>query len=157
MLDPAAAIASVTRLTPPATPYLPWGPALTDGDPVTGVDIAFSGARATSWTWAGGVWSHADDLAADGDEFGPANLLVLQVTTRDAGYEDPGGNPVPETVLEGSGEALVLSGGLAVAGQWSKGAATEPITVSAGGEPLTVPAGRTWIALVPEGGTVTTR
>jgi hypothetical protein len=97
----------------------------------------------------------ADDLAAAGDEFRPANLLVLRVTTRDAGYLDPAGNPVPETVLEGSGEALLLTSGRVVDGRWSKAALTAPLQLrDLTGAALTVPPGPTWIELVPEAGSV---
>lgn len=160
MLDPAAAVAGVTGLAAPVVPYLPWAtrdaspPA---GAPATSAGVTFSGGHTTRWQWVDGTWSRTDDLAEPGDEFLPANLLVLRVTTRDAGYLDPAGNPVPETVLEGTGEALLLTSGQFVHGRWSKADAASALQLTdlAGAE-LAVPPGRTWIGLVPEAGAVET-
>ena len=160
MLDPEAALTALDGMTPPAVPYLPWatsGASAPIGPPATTAAVTFSRGHTTRWTWTDGTWSRVDDLAAGGDEFRPVNLLVLRVTTRDAGYLDPAGNPVPETVLEGSGEAILLTGGRAVDGHWSKAAPALPFELSdASGAPLTVPPGRTWIELVPEAGSVET-
>lgn len=79
------------------------------------------------------------------------------MTTRDAGYRDPAGNPVPETVLAGSGAATLFAGGRAVDARWSKAAPAQPFELTdASGAPLGVPPGRTWIELVPQGGSVET-
>jgi hypothetical protein len=159
-LDPTAAVAAATGLPAPAVPYLPW--ALGDapppvGTPATSAAVTFSGGHTTHWQLVDGAWHRVDDLAADGDQFRAANLLVLRVTTRDAGYRDPAGNPVPETVIEGSGQALLLAGGQVVRGSWSKASAAAPFRLAdASGADLGVPPGRTWIELVPEAGSVQT-
>jgi len=160
MLDPAAAVAGVTDLAAPMGPYLPWATPETPppaGAPATSAAVTFSSGHTTRWRWVDGTWSRTDDLAEPGDEFRPANLLVLRVTTRDAGYLDPAGNPVPETVLEGSGEALLLTSGQLLDGRWSKADAGSALQLTdlAGAE-LVVPPGLTWIGLVPEAGAVET-
>jgi Protein of unknown function (DUF3048) N-terminal domain/Protein of unknown function (DUF3048) C-terminal domain len=159
VIDPSAALGPFEGMAAPAVPYLPWAAsaaAASEGIPATTAAVRFSPAHTTRWQWSDRVWQRLDDLAA-GDEFQPVNLLVLRVTTRDAGYLDPAGNPVPETVLEGSGEALLLTGGQAVESRWSKrGPAAAVQLHDASGEPLAVPAGRTWIELVPESGAVET-
>ncbi|TDC48893.1 DUF3048 domain-containing protein [Jiangella ureilytica] len=159
MLDPAEALAGVPAGTGvPAGSYLPWGPAPGGGRSVAGVDVRFSGAHTSSWTWNDGLWVLDGDRAASGDVFGPATVLVLRVAVRDAGYEDPAGNPVPETVLAGSGAATLLIAGTAVDGQWSKAAPGAPLLLTdAAGAPLHVPPGRVWIELVPDSGSVTLR
>lgn len=158
MLDAAETLAGLPAgAAVPAGPYLPWGtpPA---GRPVGGADVVFSAARTSSWTWSDGVWVLDGDHAADGDRFGPATVLVLRVEVRDAGYEDPAGNPVPETVLVGSGAATLLTAGSAVEGSWSKESPAAPLTLAdAAGAPLHVPPGRVWIELVPDSGAVTLR
>src|SRR5690606_39734592 len=107
---------------------------------------------------ADGSWTRRPSRAGEGDEFAAANVLVLHVQIRDAGYTDPAGNFVPETVLVGSGPALLLAGGTAVEAEWSKDELSEPFELTdPSGEPLHVPAGRTWIELVPENGSVQTR
>jgi hypothetical protein len=158
VLDPGAALGPFGGMTAPATPYLPWAGAdsvAPEGTSATTAAVRFSPAHTTRWQWSDGHWLQADDLAAAGDEFRPANLLVLRVTTRDAGYLDPAGNPVPETVLEGSGEAFLLTSGRVVDGRWSKAALTAPLQLrDLTGAALTVPPGPTWIELVPEAGSV---
>ncbi|WP_198663365.1 DUF3048 domain-containing protein [Jiangella endophytica] len=158
MLDPAEALADLPAgAGVPTGAYLPWGtpPA---GRPVGGAEVTFSAARTSSWTWSDGVWVLDGDHAAGGDRFGPATVLVLRVALRDAGYEDPAGNPVPETVLVGSGAATLLTAGAAVDGTWSKESVAAPLTLAdAAGAPLHVPPGRVWIELVPDSGSVTLR
>jgi hypothetical protein len=98
------------------------------------------------------------DRAAQGDAFGPASVLILYVNSRDAGYEDPAGNPVPETILVDAGAATLLTSGTAVDGHWSKASLDAPLVLLDGdGAPLHVPPGRVWIELVPPGGDVTLR
>jgi Protein of unknown function (DUF3048) N-terminal domain/Protein of unknown function (DUF3048) C-terminal domain len=152
--------AEATDLDPPGQPYLPWAdpdderPA---GTPVAGLEVAFSSAHVTSWEWDGKVWQRSRELAADGDAFEPDTVLVLRVAIRDAGYTDPAGNVVPETVLEGSGDALLFTDGRLTEGRWSKDGPADPFELTDDdGDALLVPPGRTWIELVPdEGGDVT--
>ena len=61
-----------------------------------------------------------NSYAAEGDEFPADTVLVLRVQVGDAGYTDPAGNPVPETKLEGKGEALLFHDGKVVSGTWKK-------------------------------------
>ena len=150
--------AALVELEPPP-PYLPWrvdeGP--TPGGNVTAVDVTFSGGTRAIWTTgADGTWTRTDDLAPEGDRFAPTTLLVLRVTTVDAGYVDLAGNPVPQVVLAGSGDALLAHGAGVVEARWSRDAnptnrleLTDPE-----GEPVPVPPGHTWIGLVPEAGSV---
>jgi hypothetical protein len=151
-------LTEVDDLEPPDVPYLPWaGP---DDEPPAGERAAtiraqFSGGRTSVWDWTDGGWHLRDDLAAENDEFVADTLLVLRVAVRDAGYTDPAGNFVPETVLEGSGDAILFAGASAIEGTWSKPSAEKPFALAGvDGEPLAVPAGKTWIGLVPQDGDV---
>lgn len=157
-LAPDEVLGEVDDLDPPAEPYLPWAAEGDDrpvGEAASDVTVRFSGAHTTSWAWTGDAWSRVEDLAEGGDEFTPDNLLVLRVEIRDAGYTDPAGNFVPETVLEGSGDALLFTAGEVLEAGWEKDDAGSPLRlVDAAGEELPVPPGRTWIELVPEAGDV---
>jgi hypothetical protein len=63
---------------------------------------------------------------------------------------------VPETILTGSGDALLLAGGQAVQARWSKSDAGSPLALTdTAGDELRVPPGGTWIELVPRSGDVT--
>lgn len=143
---------------PPDQDYLPWAEQGTDppkGRRVTSAQVAFSASQSTDWAYtAGSGWTRQNGFAAPGDGFVADNLLVLRVRTRDAGYRDPAGNPVPETVLEGEGRALLMLGNRAVRARWEKGSDSDPFTFTASsGKALNLPPGRTWVNLVPaEGG-----
>lgn len=138
--------------------YLPWGkPAdLPKGQPATAISAIFSAGRTTSWTFRDGGYINENTYAAEGDEFPADTVLVLRVKVGDAGYLDPAKNPVPETIFEGSGDALLFHDGRLVRGTWSKKSLEAPIALKTQAGKLTVPTGRTFIELVPQpGGDVT--
>ena len=83
-------------------------------------------------------------------------MLVLRVEVGDAGYLDPAGNPVPETKLTGKGQAMVFHGGKLVRGDLAQGRPGRADHAVDQGRRSEVPAGHTWIELVPAtGGNVT--
>ena len=137
--------------------YLPFGSAkdLPKGQPAKGLAATFSGGHTTNWTFAGGKYTNQNSFAAAGDQFPPDNVLVLRVQVGDAGYKDPAGNPVPETKFTGSGSAMLFHGGRVVRGTWKK-SLDSTISLSTKAGELPVPAGHTWVELVPQnGGNVT--
>jgi len=144
----------------PARPddYLPWGPEedFPGGQKATKIAATFGGGHTTNWTYDGQHYNNENSYAAQGDHFPADTVLVLRVKVGDAGYKDPAGNPVPETQLEGQGPAMIFHGGRLVRGTWSKSGLDKPIKLSTQAGELTVPAGRTWIELVPaQNGNVT--
>ena len=161
VVDPTELMPEVAELDPPTQPYLPWASdeaKLPPGASASSVTVRFSAAHTTRWDWTGARWRRVDDPAADGDRFTPDNLLVLRVAIRDAGYNDPAGNPVPETDLTGSGDAILLTKGRSIEARWSKPGAGRPLAFTdPAGTSLRIPPGRTWIELVPKTGDVTVR
>lgn len=138
--------------------YLSWGKAadLPKGKPARTLSASFSSSHTTSWTYRDGGYVNENSYAADGDEFPADSVLVLRVRVGDAGYRDPAGYPVPETLLEGRGQAMLFTGGRVVRGSWSKKALDAPIELSTPKGELRVPAGHVWVELVPQdGGNVT--
>jgi hypothetical protein len=79
------------------------------------------------------------------------------VKVGDAGYRDPAGNPVPETHFTGKGKAMLFHDGRLVRGTWSKAGLDSALKLSTKSGRLEVPAGHTFIELVPvgNGGNVT--
>jgi hypothetical protein len=152
------ATATKTKATTPPN-YLQWG---TDKDmpkgiKATTINAQFSGGHTTEWQYTNGSYHNLNSNAPAGDQFPATNVLVLRVREGNAGYLDPAGNPVPETLLTGKGKALLFHDGRMVAGFWHKGKlGRSPITLTTKkGDKLTVPAGHTWIELVPiDGGNV---
>jgi hypothetical protein len=137
--------------------YLPFGSQkdLPQGQKATGLAATFSGGHTTNWRYQGGKYTNLNSFARSGDQFRPDNVLVLRVRVGDAGYKDPAGNPVPETKFTGTGKAMLFHGGRVVRGSWKK-SLDSTITLSTRAGELAVPAGHTWVELVPEsGGNVT--
>ena len=139
--------------------YLPWGAEgdLPPGKPANTLTADF-GSHATNWTFQNGSYVNQNSYAADGDEFPADSVLVLRVDVGDAGYKDAAGNPVPETIFEGTGNALLFHAGKVVEGSWSKDELSSALELETKDGKLKVPAGRVWIELVPvdaKGGSVT--
>ena len=138
--------------------YLPWGDEkdFPQGQPARTLAASFSGGHTTNWTFQDGTYVNENTYAGAGDEFPADTVLVLRVKVGDAGYRDPAGNPVPETQFTGQGQALIFHDGRLVRAQWTKESLDAELKLSTTAGELTVPAGHTWIELVPQdGGSVT--
>jgi hypothetical protein len=156
-LNDVAKAAHVKATTPPD--YFQWGDAkdLPKGVKVTTINAQFSGGHTTEWKFENGTYHNLNSFAPAGDQFPTDTVLVLRVREGDAGYLDPAGNHVPETLLTGTGNALLFHNGRMVYATWKKGdAADSQIRLTTKkGQKLTVPAGHTWVELVPvDGGNV---
>jgi hypothetical protein len=153
-LNEIAAAAKTKAATPPN--YFQWGDAkdLPKGKKITTVNAQFSGGHTTEWKFENGTYHNLNSNAPAGDQFPADTVLVLRVREGDAGYLDPAGNHVPETLLTGKGNALLFHGGRMIFANWQKGnAPTSQITLTTkSGQKLQVPAGHTWIELVPATG-----
>jgi hypothetical protein len=134
--------------------YLPWGDEkdFPQGQPARTVAASFSGGHTTNWTFRGSTYVNENTYAGAGDEFPADTVLVLRVKVGDAGYRDPAGNPVPETQFTGKGQAMIFHDGRLVRAQWTKDSLGSTLQLSTAGGKITVPAGHTWIELVPQDG-----
>jgi hypothetical protein len=132
--------------------------ALAAGRPENALHLVLSGIAHPSWTWsaAAGKWLRTEfdtpAVDADGKQLAATNVVVLRVDVVITSAVDPAGNPVPETLLAGTGSALVASGGHAVLGSWSKSSVTAPVQLTGpDGAPMRLAPGNTWVELVPNG------
>lgn len=123
--------------------------AVSAGAPSTGLEIRFSAASARTWTWDAATALYqrgqdgAPDLDAAGDPLTAGNVVVLRVDVDRTA-------DVPRTIVTGSGEGSVSTGGSAVAVSWEKAAPADPIRLTDGaGEVVRLAPGATWIELVP--------
>jgi hypothetical protein len=130
--------------------------AVAAGQPTGALVLTMSGIGHPHWSWSAeaGRWLRAEGSAAaveaDGRPIGATNVVVLRVDVVSTDARDPAGNPVPETILTGSGEALVASGGYTVEATWSKPGIGDPVTLTGtDGDPVTLAPGNTWVELVP--------
>ena len=91
-----------------------------------------------------------DATMPDGSRLHAANVVVLRVDVQNTSYVDPAGNPVPETVMVGEGDALVATGAHTLEVQWSKASTDAPVILSStSGGPVRLAPGSTWIELAP--------
>ena len=140
----------------PTQSYLEWSAAGETADPgtskvstATSATVRFSRSTTTAWKLSGDAWKRTNGYADK--EFTAKNLIVMECRIEDAGYRDPAGNPVPETVVEGSGKAMIFRGNQVVEVTWKKPALDSPITfTTADGQPYTVAPGKTFLELVPK-------
>ncbi|NEK92593.1 DUF3048 domain-containing protein [Modestobacter muralis] len=130
--------------------------AVTAGEPAGSLALTLSGVSHPSWTWSApdGHWVRAEGqtpaVEADGTPLRAVNVVVLRTESVDTGTTDPAGNPVPETVLVGSGDALVATGGHTLAATWVKSAVDQRLVLRGpDGNPVRLAAGNTWVELVP--------
>ena len=130
--------------------------AVSDGQLTGPLALTMSGVGHPHWTWNAevGRWLRAEGSApaveAGGSQIAATNVVVLRVDVVTTDARDPAGNPVPETVMKGSGDALVASGGHTVAATWSKDGIDDPVTLTGtDGDQVTLAPGNTWVELVP--------
>jgi hypothetical protein len=117
--------------------------------PVAGATVGYGGSYAVGYVWdaGAGAWLRSTGgrpfLTRAGGQLATQNVVVLSVE-----YAGGVGNDGAEAVLVGEGDALVLRGGTATTARWSRGDRSEPIALrTAGGAPIRLRPGRTWIEL----------
>lgn len=82
----------------------------------------------------------------------PTNLIVQFTSYEETDETDLTNTTVEKAVTVGSGDAIVMVGGMAVRGRWSRPTATSFTTYTDGaGTPITLAPGRTWVALARNG------
>ncbi|MGY1763030.1 DUF3048 domain-containing protein [Geodermatophilus sp. SYSU D00779] len=130
--------------------------AVAAGQQAATLELTLSGVSHPRWTWnaADGRWLRSEGstpaVEADGRRIGATNVVVLRVDVVATEARDPAGNPVPETILTGTGRALVASGGHTVEATWSKPGTDDRVRLTgADGAPVTLAPGTTWVELVP--------
>ncbi|MFI5427681.1 DUF3048 domain-containing protein [Aeromicrobium sp. UC242_57] len=148
---------SSTSATPTPTPTASAGataateaPA-TKTQPATAATVRFSNSTSTSWAYKAKKWVRTNGHAEAGKDFEADTMIVISCRVGDAGYTDPAGNPVPETVFEGSGEAKVFHGGTVTTVKWNKPSLDEGLTFkNADGSPFTIKPGKVFLELMPK-------
>ena len=151
-------LSKTAKASVPPKPYFRW---TRDGGPrrtakrATHVSVTFSPATTTSWTFSGGTWSRSPEHAAVGQAYKPETLVVIFAPVEDAGYRDPAGNAVPETVIEGSGRAVIFTGSAVTEATWHKKNRNATMKFrSKSGAAIGLKPGHAWLEAVPRGGSV---
>lgn len=153
MADLEALAASQKQRSRPVD-YLPFGDAadLPAGKPATAIDARMSAGRTSSWELMGKKYILQNGYMPDGDVFKADTVIVCMLRTSTANYTDPAGNPVPISHFEGKGRAVIFHNGTAVDATWKKPTVGDTVTFATKAGEVKVPAGRTWLHLVPSSG-----
>ncbi|MGH8870001.1 MAG: DUF3048 domain-containing protein [Actinomycetes bacterium] len=157
MVRPWGVVSRAPKARAPRKDYLSWAEpdeTFPTGRKVRRAQVRFSPAHTTGWRLTvRDRWVRTNGLAYGDQQFRARNLIVVRVRTRDAGYRDPAGSYVPETVTRGRGRAVLIHQGHAVKAVWHKRRSWSSFRFTTpNGEPLPVPPGRTWIELAPTDG-----
>jgi hypothetical protein len=150
---------------PAAAPPSPFtfGPVDPAATPAASVHVAYQYSDVT-WTWvkSAGVWfrSYSDTGPAtlgEGGQITTNNIIVMHVFMFPSQYvEDPVGSHENLLTLTGTGPLQVFRDGAMVNGTWSRATLAAPTSyLDAGGHPIALEPGQTWIELVPQTVTVT--
>lgn len=117
------ALNETAKKSTPTRSYFEFGEGPATGDvtkKVTSAKVAFVPTTVTGWRFNGDTWERNPERAAPGENFKADTVVVALGRVKDAGYGAQGGAFVPEIVLEGSGPAVVFSGGTATEATWHK-------------------------------------
>jgi hypothetical protein len=129
----------------------------------TSVHVPFSSTSDVTWQWNAAIgqylrsYSGTPDKLLDGSQTVATNVVVMTVQTAIGSWVEnsEGGHEVLVTST-GSGPLVVMRGGAAITGTWSRTGLTQPATLTAtNGTPITLRPGNTWVELVPAGIPVT--
>jgi hypothetical protein len=117
----------------------------------TSASVRFSGGTQTTWKLFGSHWRRTNGHSASGQDFNADTVVVMFCKVGDAGYRDPAGNPVPETIVKGSGRAVILHADTATEVTWRKPTLSSQITFTGkDGSPVTITPGHVWLEMVPD-------
>lgn len=142
------AVADSLGTTAAPDPYFDFGDdPLPDGSPAQALTLTFSAAQTTRLISQAGAWVRDLDQP---DGFRADTVVALLVEQGTANYLDPGGNPVPITVTEGTGQGWIAHDGQVVDVTWTKESPEAIWTLRTQDQAITVPAGTTYLALLPE-------
>jgi Protein of unknown function (DUF3048) N-terminal domain/Protein of unknown function (DUF3048) C-terminal domain/Abnormal spindle-like microcephaly-assoc'd, ASPM-SPD-2-Hydin len=119
------------------------------GTPVTFVEMLV-GSYDVRWDWDAtqGLFLRSQLGSAHELIDGRASADNVVVLVLEYGTSPAGGGPEANTL--GSGTAVVYSDGRKIEGTWNRDNSTDPFSLEAGGQPILLAPGRTWVELVDQ-------
>ncbi|MDE0131741.1 MAG: DUF3048 domain-containing protein [bacterium] len=126
---------------------------------VSRVTMEWAPTNTVTWKWNGSAyerhledgphtWTHVEG----GEEVITADVLVVIFARLFYTTPPQGGVTLPTMETTGEGRVLVFAEGQVVDGRWERADTAQPFSfMLADGSPITVPAGRPWISLFPDG------
>jgi Protein of unknown function (DUF3048) N-terminal domain/Protein of unknown function (DUF3048) C-terminal domain len=124
------------------------------GAPVVSFIVPFPSIYAVTWTWDTGTssWDRTlfgqSDVTGTGQRESPKNVVVMYVN-----YVNGIGTENSYADLQGSGEAMIFSGGKEIVGTWSRGSSMSDILQykTSSGATIRLTPGQTWVELLNDG------
>ena len=124
------------------------------GAPVTSFVVPFPSIYPVTWTWdtATQSWDRTlfgqADITGTGQRESPKNVIVMYVN-----YVNGIGTENSYADLQGSGTAMVFSGGREIVGTWSRGASMADVIQykTPSGATIKLTPGQTWVELLNDG------
>jgi hypothetical protein len=116
---------------------------------VTSIDLNIGGVS-VNWAWdaGAGLFMRSENGSPHELTDGQANTNNVVVLLVPYGT-GPAGGPEAQTI--GSGDVVVYSAGRKIEGTWTRQNPEDPFTLEAGGQPLLLAPGRTWVELAAAG------
>ncbi len=156
MGSPSALLSRVSKVATAKDVGFRFGPLPAGGRAVTTLVARFPLARiSANWDVASGTWLLSVDGATwksvGGTRLAPTSIIVQYVQESYLSRRDAHGTPVPFAHTVGSGKAVVLRGGQALAATWSRrsAAAATTWTLADGSGPALLAPGQVWVLLLP--------
>ncbi len=126
---------------------------------VSRVTMEWAPTNTVNWEWNGSRWErHLEDgphtwtHVEGGEEVINADVLVVIFSRLFYTTPPQGGVTLPTMETTGEGRVLIFTEGQVVDGRWERADTAQPFTFMLDdGSPITVPAGRPWISLFPDG------
>jgi len=130
------------------------------GEPGTSVTMSFSPMTSVRYQYDTDTETYlrfngsTPHTLEDGSQVAPTNVVIQLVNVRPGTVVDQNRQTSPDSQVIGDGDAIVLRGGRAYRGRWSRGGGEHTRFADAEGNPLLLARGTTYVALVPAGRTV---
>lgn len=131
--------------------------------PASGLSGSVSNSLRFDWTYdsASNTYKRATNgkvHALTNGQIQATNVVIQFVPYAPTPYKDAAKSPVDEALLQGTGDAIVLSNGKAVNGRWLSDSLAKPTLFNdAAGQPVKLTPGTTWVILVPQGNAASIR
>ena len=129
------------------------------GEPVTEVTVPIG--EGVTWRYENDAWVRYDgeepfliqpEFDADPEPLTRDTVIVMMANQKSAGYTDSAGAEVPTFDIVGGGDLRVLYGGESMEGTWFRASQAGDYEFADGdGEPIPIPGGAVYLAIVPEG------
>ena len=119
------------------------------GVPVTSIDLSIGGVS-VNWAWDAELGLFMRSESGSPHQLTDGQLSTNSVVVLMVPYgQGPAGGPEAQTV--GTGAAVVYSNGLKIEGTWTRENPEDPFTLEAGGAPILLAPGRTFVELASAG------